>query len=216
MATFRPHYSSNHIALNGQIYTGLPSSGVVGGQITFSPSVAPGPEFSGLPAEFAAGEVYGLRMWKVDHLGRLRARNIDGAPAWRPGENLAVCMDFYSGAVATQKGVQKHPAPADECRCGFYAYNARDYVKNDQVSYPYCVMGVIKAYGRVLLGTKGFRAEKAEIVALRRSRDQEHQKRVERVYPDIPILGTLKELEEFAPLENTLPDPTTEKFWEIP
>lgn len=48
------------------------------------------------------------------------------------------------------------------CACGFYAYH------KDLESYysPRRAVGVIEAYGRVILGGKGFRAQKARIVGL--------------------------------------------------
>lgn len=49
------------------------------------------------------------------------------------------------------------------CTCGFYAYyrhGLHTYVNRDRAA------AIISGYGRVTLGTKGFRAEKARIIAL--------------------------------------------------
>src|SRR5437868_8576472 len=48
-------------------------------------------DYSGVDFDFAIGEVYGLRMWRMDAFGRLRARNMDTARPWKPGINEAAC-----------------------------------------------------------------------------------------------------------------------------
>lgn len=54
-----------------------------------------------------------------------------------------------------------HAAPHATCSCGIYAwYRPGDLADDGDV------FGVIEATGRVLLGTSGFRAERARIVAL--------------------------------------------------
>lgn len=68
-----------------------------------------------------------------------------------------------------------------ECTCGFYAYTApKDGVASLFTSHSsrvagsgglnfspkYLIAGVMKGYGAVTIGTRGFRAEKADIVAL--------------------------------------------------
>jgi hypothetical protein len=58
---------------------------------------------------------------------------------------------------------QSHSAPAPGCRCGIYGW----YDLNDaMVEHSGEVLGVIEVSGRVILGTRGFRAERAKIVAL--------------------------------------------------
>jgi hypothetical protein len=52
-----------------------------------------------------------------------------------------------------------------ECGCGFYAYHSGDVYY--ATAGPGCrVQGIIEAYGRMVLGTKGYRAQKARIVAI--------------------------------------------------
>ena len=41
-------------------------------------------EFSGQAFDLALGEVYGLRTWRTDDYGRLRAVHLDMAGPWRP------------------------------------------------------------------------------------------------------------------------------------
>jgi hypothetical protein len=203
------------------------------------PALKKGPErFHGLPFEFAVGEVYGLRMWHMDSYGRLRARNWEGAPPWRPGVNVARCRCVkreaeapsfllsasYRWVVDDNPG---HEVPSEQCGCGFYAYTdslhaeVTPYIKSDGEEP---VLGVIKGTGRTLIGTQGFRCEKAEIVAFRdptRGGTEtdvwrlRQLARLRRVYPDVPILSSRAELLEFAPLTETLPDPSSDEFWEM-
>lgn len=56
-----------------------------------------------------------------------------------------------------------HEAPLAECTCGIYAH----YLPLESYSRGAAnVFGVVRASGKILMGTKGFRAEKVEIVAL--------------------------------------------------
>lgn len=46
------------------------------------------------------------------------------------------------------------------CQCGFWAYDEHSFSPHGQV------VGIIDAFGKTTIGTRGFRAEKAQIVAL--------------------------------------------------
>lgn len=141
-------------------------------------------EFAGMG--FAVGVTRGLRAFDVDTLGRLRGVSYDDV--WTPGENVAKChrdrggyLTFGPGgyitshalntawlsaglgakpAVTTDDPEQKHDA--SKCSCGYYAYydGSNDYGKPGRVS------AVIEGYGETVIGTRGFRAQKARIVAL--------------------------------------------------
>lgn len=68
-------------------------------------------------------------------------------------------------ADPTCVGGEYHAAPSDhrfdpECQCGFWAYDEDGFTPQGSV------IGVIEGYGKTTVGTKGFRAEKARIVAL--------------------------------------------------
>jgi hypothetical protein len=199
-------------------------------------------EFEGLPFDFAVGEVYGLRMWKMDSYGRLRARNWDKAKPWRPGENVAECVEMpenswsamwgqiYSSSMGlsvstTSPPKPPHDTPSEKCGCGFYAYTESHHADTLPYKDRNVVLGVIKGTGRTLMGTKGFRCEKAEIIALRdptRGGTKTDPWRVEQlaklkeVYPGVPIVESRAALLEFAPLTNMLPDPSTDEFWSMP
>lgn len=197
-------------------------------------------QFHGLPFEFAVGEVYGLRMWHMDQYGRLRARNWEGAPPWRPGVNVAKCVkrkleSVSAGAYRVPTGGFEfvvddnpgHDVPSEGCSCGFYAYtdNLHAEVKSHARNGEEPVLGIIKGTGKTLIGTQGFRCEKAEIVAFRDptrggAKNDEWRKRqlanLRRVYLDVPILDNRAALLEFAPLTDTLPDVTSDEFWALP
>ena len=61
-----------------------------------------------------------------------------------------------------------HTVTDPDCVCGFYAYTSPESLSRNSTGWTYVVFGIIKAYGRVTQGTKGFRAEKADILALTR------------------------------------------------
>lgn len=133
----------------------------------------------------AVGSVRGIRTFDVDALGRLTA--VTRKSVWRPGENTATCP------LLTQEQYEERHVEEDEqetgyevtyhlsgfssgwltagprycrgiahpmCSCGFYAYHDGSVYPTGQVT------GVIEGYGKTTVGTKGFRCEKARIVAL--------------------------------------------------
>lgn len=77
--------------------------------------------------------------------------------AWHPERNEADCpVKRYDAGWPIE---QVHQPPALRCGCGFYAR-----VVDDEHRY-IGVKGIIKATGNIILGTKGFRAQYAEIEA---------------------------------------------------
>lgn len=190
-------------------------------------------DFTGPAFDFAVGEVYGMRIWNMDDYGRLRARHMQGAAPWRPGVNTAVCVArdgspirgllYGTGSVtvdpAAQAETDVHAAPDERCTCGFYAYTHDPAATYESTS----VTGVIRGTGRTLIGTKGFRTEKAEIVALldptslreAYSWQEWVRDRLQALYPQVPLLGR-GELRQFAPIVSDLPAPTSAEFWALP
>lgn len=57
-------------------------------------------------------------------------------------------------------------APDSSCRCGIYAWY--DFANADPTSLPIVAgyVGVVEASGKILMGTKGFRAQRARIIAV--------------------------------------------------
>lgn|SRR5882757_401768 len=78
---------------------------------------------------------------------------------WSKGNQRAVC---HRGNL-NEDIEPDHEAPDPDCSCGIYAH----YLPLESYhAWSDRVFGVIEASGRILMGTKGYRAEKAKIVAL--------------------------------------------------
>ena len=111
-----------------------------------TPSQSPEEEVALVP-----GTLLVHRGWNVRVGGFLAAYS---APyVWESGVNEAVCKGFI-------QEIDHRKAPVTHCTCGFYGL----YDPNDVDSVD--VRGVIEVSGRVILGTRGVRAQKAKIVAL--------------------------------------------------
>lgn len=169
-----------------------------------------GQEFDALG--LALGVVTGARAFNVDSLGRLTG--IHYRQVWRPGENVAECRKkddpyglssfaftfLYGGSEPVAQPKPKLPLQhsRETCACGFYGYydGSNDYHDKGRVS------GVIEAYGDVLIGTRGFRAAKARIVALRipKSVPDRVAALVRRNYAGVPFFPTFSAMvAEFPP-----------------
>ncbi len=118
----------------------------------------------------------------------------------------------------------KHLAPVEECACGFYAYgdSHHENVRN-HLSVETGIMGIIRGTGRTLIGTRGFRCEKAEIVGFldpsrggKKSGRVQLAERVARVYPEIPMYPSKRELFAAWQLTDLSPDTSSEDFWSLP
>lgn len=127
---------------------------------------------------FLAGTLTGIRSFNVDGLGRLSA--VTRGFAWQPGENEATCLiDPFSRMVQTISGAfqvptavihygngdseKAHRAGQKGCSCGFYAYFDLGHNPHHQKGN---VLGLIEGYGLMTVGDRGFRCEKARLVAL--------------------------------------------------
>lgn len=149
------------------------------------------PAFKGDDYDFALGSVKGLRSWQIDDKGRLRG--ITHPAVWLPGENASTCRVktrcpsspmsdglFYDRPTLGPRSLDKNACKVDgcdgihhptthtfdpNCECGFWAYDEAGFKPCGQVT------GVIEGFGRTTIGTKGFRCEKARVVALAREND---------------------------------------------
>lgn len=138
------------------------------------------------------GTLRGYRFWRFSENDmQLYPVHINLGP-WTSGINMASCASdatqsrwpssFDDGSSQYHKADQEEwpdwerwPAPQPGCTCGIYAtYNHRQYRThsprfwmNYGPDFPSQIIhGSIKATGRVLLGERGFKAEKAEVEAL--------------------------------------------------
>lgn len=75
---------------------------------------------------------------------------------WKPGINRAECD------ASNQLRFSRHETPSLSCTCGFYA--------TYDLSFPFygaaVVVAAIEASGKIILGTRGFRAQNAKVVAV--------------------------------------------------
>lgn len=200
-------------------------------------------EFGGFG--FALGQVRGARSFDVDKLGRLTG--VTFKQVWRPGENTAECRkgdDTWSttyanlynaiyGTVPTtqyeksnrwllgSKPVLEEPKPTkhsmDTCKCGFYGYydGSNDYYQEGRVA------AVVEGYGETIIGTRGFRAAKAKIVALRIPKHVPERLAtlIARNYPDVPLFDKFSRMvAEFPPDANgqEVTPESDPAFWERP
>lgn len=128
-----------------------------------------GGEFNDEELPLAVGSVTGLRTFRLLHPDQPVLWAAAWPVEWKPGENTAI---HYGGhglawALALAQGKaykqEEHNVAGANCTCGFYAYFDDTNTYN---SPGLTVPGIIEGYGRTTIGTKGFRAAKAKIVAL--------------------------------------------------
>ena len=172
----------------------------------------------------AAGTILGVRAFDIDNLGRLRG--VTHADVFRPGENIARCRATPQGRWAHVPGGmtwamdeprEHHPGSAD-CECGYWAH----YDGTHSYEAPARATAIIEGYGLVTLGTSGFRAGKARLVALVPPSHLPVAARVADLYgaAGVPIYRTLADaLTEHPvthPRRDPLPHPDTHpNFWAL-
>lgn len=157
-----------------------------------------------MPTEFMPGVVRGIRSWSINSTGELTGRSI--IVPWAPGENVARCNAFIPFFTRpTKLGVlgalgHNHRAPDPMCDCGYHAYFG-DALR--QATGPY--IGIIEAYGKTLIASEGFRAEKAKILALASDADVFPAlylvpSLVRQNYPDVAFFNDVEKMKlEFPP-----------------
>lgn len=183
------------------------------------PTPRPAGEFDGHHTEFAPGVVTGTRSFDVDKLGRLLG--VAYATVWTPGENEAKCMkrDDYAILMGYNdrprvREADRPPHSIADCGHGFYGYyeGSNDYYAAGRV------MGVVEAYGETIIGSRGFRASKARIVALHVPPEISVGKRrlIARNYPEVAIFDSFDAMvSEFPPDDagHGLNPDTDPEFW---
>lgn len=204
-------------------------------------------EFAGAP--LALGSVHGVRQWNADSLGRLIG--LTYPKVWTPGENVAECTRTKRDPDCKGKDcVLKHSNPHEliwpsfimgsnntitvqpssphctvpdpcsgadpSCKCGFWAYYDGAHWNERSIA-----RGVIEGYGPTTVGTKGFRAHKARILALTLSakkRDREAAALIRRNYPGVAFYDDYADMLAAYPLvQANIPTPDTDpEFWTRP
>lgn len=160
-------------------------------------------DYDGL--DLALGTVRGFRRWKVEADGILKPMTYSGSGSWLPGENASTCKCTPKEAQLPKvdgEDWRERSARVDAWRaeasfldmaCGFYAYFDDEGEHGYGSSEPH-VAGVIEGYGEVLIGTKGFRARRARIIALSVAPlngiwrlDDFVVNKIRANYPDVPV-----------------------------
>lgn len=100
----------------------------------------------------------------------------------------------------------EHTAGALSCRCGFYAYFDR---RHNPYHKPGNVLGLIEGWGTATVGTRGFRCEKARIVALVVERGRLIDTGTN--YPDVPVFLTVDDALTQHPLTPQPAPPALER-----
>ncbi len=120
------------------------------------------------------------------------------------------------------------PVPRAKCTCGFYAYFDPGVTHGDMslffdtsITHPW-FLGVVAAYGKCLVGGKGFRAERARIVALaadmgrRVARSEKDLIALVKSNYDVPVYRTREQLLKRHPLTEKPRTPDSdERFWDV-
>lgn len=122
------------------------------------------PDFS--QRAFAAGTLTGIRSFKVTDRGVLTG--VWHKHDFKAGENLARCCIRHSGIFSMTVCHREDIEPANHrpgslrCTCGFYAYFNGTSNPNHKIGH---VLALIDGWGVMSVGARGFRCEKARLVA---------------------------------------------------
>jgi hypothetical protein len=80
---------------------------------------------------------------------------------WQRGENVARCLSAGYPSFGDAQ-FASHSVPVESCGCGFWAY----WALGDKLVGSPAIAGIIKGYGEVIEGERGFRCSHAKIIAL--------------------------------------------------
>lgn len=156
------------------------------------------PEFEGVGLTIEPFR--GVRAWHTNEHGSLTG--ITYHYPWTLGENLAGCIRTSAADSDALPAVPDHAI--EDCvhgnGHGFYAYwdGSNNYRSIGRVE------GVIEGFGRVVVGSRGFRATKARIVALFVPgvylASRERYELMKTVYWAVPFFDSFEEMiDEFPP-----------------
>jgi len=173
----------------------------------------PVPTFNG---PLVLGSIRGLRKFRMTQDGELTG--LFFRQAWGPGENIAYhhppaptwgypYFGYYSGEAKSLPAVKPPDDPKyhrgkefSDCKCGFYAFYHSG--TEGDTRYIHEVTGIIEGYGEVVIGTRGFRSQKAKIVAACitiKGMDAERVELFPNMYPGVAIFGTVEEMNSEYP-----------------
>jgi hypothetical protein len=150
------------------------------------------PGFDG-KTETAMGVVRGIRSWTIYPEG-LRG---SASGLWISGENIADCSNEQSTCLP----------PVEDCGCGFWAY----WQDSARFFNAFNVAGVVEGYGRTLIGPRGFRSEKARIVALTILHSVSVDQMITVQGYDAPLYPNVQSMLNAHPLTDAYSEPEPEK-----
>jgi hypothetical protein len=110
--------------------------------------------------------VTGFRSWAMG-LGQLWSPRCPDKVRWPRLEPLHATCRRHGALGFLRPGDSTHDAPAPDCRCGIYGTFDPWGVDLSEQRHPWTlVVGRVEAWGRVVLGDKGFRAAAARPLQL--------------------------------------------------
>jgi len=131
--------------------------------------------------DLVVGSFRGYRWWRVGRAGWLESPFF-GRNRWDPSSNRAECFILKHGRLwfySRRRAEHQTGAPVLTCDCGFYGLNDLpvEASRERQRLSPWevdprdsglggMVLGVAEAWGRVLLGTEGWRSQFCRPLAL--------------------------------------------------
>lgn len=149
-------------------------------------------DFSDRP--FVAGSLFGVRSFLADN--RRSLTGVVYALPWSAGVNEARCEPdwFYFG----DREELGHSVATLGCKCGFYAYLDNEYNPHHRSGQ---VLGIVEGFGVATVGSRGFRASKARIVAL-----VQPEGRVRIAISANPVFTLIVGDAEFSTIRSNYPD----------
>lgn len=130
-------------------------------------------QYDGASRQLVPGTLRGYRAWCRPSLDLISGepttallKSVSMHFYWPPGPTRAEC---FGTGLLENLSYSTHPAPVEGCSCGYYAtYGLQDLPIFQ--SWPYMgdmySIGSVNAFGKIALGTRGFRAEFMTIESL--------------------------------------------------
>jgi len=134
----------------------------------------------------------GYREWALhrDASGAPSLRSLFHPTLWPGGQALsAVCLRplIWHGRM----GMNHRSVPDAVCECGIYAFRRPDFDTLRGAKGPK-VRGVVRGWGRYVLGTAGWRSELAAVSAILEDEDDPSASRELARRYGVPLLGSLE------------------------
>jgi hypothetical protein len=155
-----------------------------------------------------ATPIRGFRWWRFHPRGSLHSP-YRGGYTWRRGANEAFCFDHRRFTRWRPRDVDhRRGVPEVACACGFYGVSAIEeldvglarlngvHISHSASSAMRLVLGIVAGHGRVLIGTQGWRAERAAVKALFVPPDANFRVALEKVRENygVPLYSDLRAL----------------------